>query len=330
MNPSRPTHRRLSASDGPKRQSSLQHVLLGLMLCLISATTGCAAKKNPAQPNPLACGLGNCPGALIGCTFSGDCRATLACNKKCSELAKDTAGEQACHLLCQVEEGKDSNCYRKVVQCFADNRCLPRAEEGKDGICPVTAANQSSVIKVGSLAELTGTWREVRGRNCGRPNSKWQGGYDKLKCRSSSWVMHKDSIWYHTSFAGTAGEQGVLPYLIAKPGIAADGGLEVHYTNPPLTPQDERWYVLSRPDPDWIAYTYCGQTPAGRYAGVNVMTRTGTLSGDAIPEPIADAFREDLARFGLSWDQFCSIDHAGCTPTQAKKDLIEHLSEQSK
>ena len=35
-----------------------------------------------------------------------------------------------------------------------------------------------------------------------------------------------------------------------KPKVTADGGLEVHYTNPPLTPQDERWYVLSRPQPD--------------------------------------------------------------------------------
>ncbi len=322
-------HRRLSTAGAQDQYGSLRLALLSLLLLLVSAATGCSAKKNPAQPNPLSCGLGNCPGALIGCSFSGDCRATLACNKKCSELAKDTAGEQACHLLCQVEEGKDSDCYRKVVQCFADNRCLPRAEEGKDGICPVTVANQSSVIKVGSLAELTGTWREVRGRNCGRPDSKWQGGYDKLKCRSSSWVAHEDSTWYHTSFAGTAGEQGALPYLIAKPGIDADGALAVHYTNPPLTPQDERWFVLSRPAPDWVAYTYCGQTPAGRYAGVNVMTRTGTLSGDAIPEPIVDAFREDLARFGLSWDRFCSIDHTGCTPPQAKKDLIEHLSEPS-
>jgi hypothetical protein len=274
--------------------------------------------------------LWNCPGALTGCTFSGDCRATLACNRKCSEKFKSGAGEQTCHLLCQVEEGRDSACYRKVVQCFADHRCLPRAKAGKDGICPVTDANRKSVVQLKDLGELTGTWHEIRGRNCGRAGSQWQGGYDALKCRSSSWVIHKDATWYHTSFAGTAGEQGVLPYLIARPEIAEDGGLDVHYTNPPLKPQEERWYVLSRPDPDWIAYTYCGHTPAGRYAGVNVITRSAVRSGDAIPEAVAQAMRKDLGRFGLKWDEFCSIDHKGCTPPQAMKDLLHDQSERAK
>ena len=113
-------------------------------LALFAAS--CATPKTQTQPNPLTCGLGNCPGALIGCTFSGDCRATLACNRKCSKIFKSGAGEQTCHLLCQVEEGRDSTCYRKVVQCFADHRCLPRAKAGKDGICPVTDANRKDAV----------------------------------------------------------------------------------------------------------------------------------------------------------------------------------------
>ena len=219
-------------------------------VCALLLAAGCTTKNAPDQPNALTCGLGNYPGSLIGCTFSGDCRATLACNRKCSELAKGGAGEQACHLLCQVEEGRDSACYRKVVQCFADHRCLPRARAGKDGICPVTTTTQERVIRLTDISTLEGTWHELRGRNCGREGSRWQGGYDALKCRSSSWVPEGERMWYHTSFAGSAGIKGKLPYLIAKPKVTADGGLEVHYTNPPLTPQDERWYVLSRPQPD--------------------------------------------------------------------------------
>ena len=275
-------------------------------------------------PNTLACGLGHCSAALLSCSMQPSCRATLGCNRRCSEEADGGPGEQACHLLCQVEEGRDSRAYRRVVQCFADHQCLPRAEAGRDGICPVTEENSERIVPVAELSDLHGTWHELRGRNCGRPDSDWQGGYDQLPCRSSSWVAREDETWYHTSFAGTAGEGGPLPYLIAEPEVTAEGALEVHYTNPPLTPQIERWYVLSQPHPDWITYTYCGETPAGSYAGVNVINRAGVLTGEQVPEDIAEAFRADLALFGLDWDAFCSIDHRSCTPPQPEADLQEH------
>ena len=285
---------------------------------------------NAALAGTLGCGIRHCSGPLIGCSVDSSCRETLNCNKQCSQLAKDTAGEQACHLLCQVEQGLNNKDYRNVVQCFADNNCLPRAEKGRDGICPVNEDNISTIVPLKDLEELSGTWREVRGRNCGQPDSNWQGGYDALKCRSSSWVLHEGQTWYHTSFAGTAGEQAVLPYLIANPEIAPDGGLDVHYTNPPLTPQVERWYVLSRPSPDWIAYTYCGQTPAGSYAGVNIITRSETLPGENIPVQVMERLQNDLGQFSLSWENFCSIDHNKCTPPQAKTDLLYNLETEVK
>jgi len=118
-----------------------------------------------------------------------------------------------------------------------------------------------------------------------------------------------------------------LPYLIAEPELsdASTGALAVHYLKPPLTPQNEAWYVLSRPTDDWIAYTYCGETPAGRYAGVNIITRSEVMSGDAIPGSVEEQLRLDLAKFGLDYDEFCAIDHAGCRPTQARQDLEEGL-----
>jgi hypothetical protein len=294
----------------------------------IVSISGCGPKQtstsNP-QPNTLGCGMRHCATKLMACSVNSECRATLACNRRCSELGEGTVGEQACHLLCQVEEGNNSALYREVVQCFAENSCLPRSEEGRDGICPVDENTLPLTIRVESLEGLEGTWREVRGRNCGRPDTNWQGGYDALECRSSSWVSHQDETWYHTSFAGTAGRQSELPYLIAEPSIAPDGGLDVHYTNPPLTPQVERWYVLSRPTDDWIAYTYCGHTPAGSYAGVNVITRSEVNSGDEVPPPVAEVFRRDLNTFGLEWDDFCSIDHSGCTEPQALPDFLESL-----
>ena len=46
--------------------------------------------------------------------------------------------------------------------------------------------------------------------------------------------------------------------LIAQPRLSDQepGLLEVLYINSALQPQHERWYVLCRPDPDWIMYAY--------------------------------------------------------------------------
>ncbi|MBN2800639.1 MAG: hypothetical protein JXX28_15965 [Deltaproteobacteria bacterium] len=302
---------------------------LGLapLLLLAGLATGCGSARDGAPPRTLACGMSHCPGPLTACGVSERCRDTLDCNRRCSEAHPDGVGEQTCHLLCQLEEGVDSRPYRRVVQCFADHACLPRAPEGLDGACPVTPENTGSIVPVESLSQLEGTWLELRGRNCGRPDSTWQGGYDHLGCRSSSWVPAGGDTWYHTSFAGSRGPAGPHPFLVAEPAVAPDGGLEVHYLNPPLTPQIERWYVLSRPDDDWIAYTYCGSTPAGSYAGANIITRSGVSAGADIPAEIAEAMREDLARFGLAWVDFCDIDHRGCAPPRARAEVLQRVAD---
>lgn len=311
-------------------RSSPFQCLMALAVALLAALCVPSASAKSPDPNPLWCGLRHCPGSLISCARDDSCGAILACNKACSER-EDPAGEQACHLLCQLEGGGDSQGYRDVVQCFADNTCLPQSPLDLDGICPVDASNLQATLPVQSFEELRGTWREVRGRNCGRPDSRqdaqWQGGYDALECRSSSWVERDERFWYHTSFSGEPTKER-LPYLIAEPEISTEDStaLAVHYLNPPLTPQNEAWYVLSRPTEDWIAYTYCGETPAGRYAGVNIITRSETLSGDAIPADVVEKLRSDLATFGLDYDEFCPIDHTECRPPQAATDLEEGLS----
>jgi len=111
--------------------------------------------------------------------------------------------------------------------------------------------------------------------------------------------------------------------LIAEPRLSEQepGLLEVFYINPPLQPQHERWYVLSRPHPDWIMYTYCGSTPVGEYAGVNVMTRAPGPSHAALPPEVEAAFRRAASEFNFSYEDMCITKHSQCPPVTAEKDV---------
>jgi hypothetical protein len=278
------------------------------------------------DPELLMCGLTKCPLEMILCVLEPACRATLECNAECGSAGAKSE-QQACHLVCQLAQGADSRMYSPLVQCFADNDCLPTLPEGTDGQCPVTSENIHKVHVLESLDEIEGTWLEVRGLNCGVPGSNWEGGYDALPCRSDSWVSYGDQWWYHTSFCaaaedGSCNEWGPV-HLIGEPRISDQepGLLEVPYINPPLQPQHERWYVLSRPDPDWIMYTYCGSTPAGEYAGLNVMTRTPEPSNDAMPPEVDAAFRQAAREFNFSYEDMCITDQSQCPPVTAEADV---------
>jgi hypothetical protein len=191
----------------------------------------------------------------------------------------------------------------------------------------VTSENIHKVHVLESLDEIEGTWLEVRGLNCGVPGSNWEGGYDALPCRSSSWIYDAQKWWYHTSFCDPAEDGGCneeeAVHLIAEPRLSDQepGLLEVFYINSALQPQHERWYVLCRPDPDWIMYTYCGSTPAGEYAGVNVMTRVPEPSNAAMPPEVDAAFRQAAREFDFAYEDMCITDQSQCPPVTAEEDV---------
>ena len=278
----------------------------------------------------LLCGIQTCPISFLECTLEAACLETLDCNSQCGS-AGEKAAQQACHLVCQLEQGDTSQAYGPLVQCFAKNGCLPTLPEGTDGRCPVTSENIDKVHVLARLDEIEGTWRETRGLNCGVAGSNWEGGYDALPCRSDSWVYNAQQWWYHTSFCtpaadGRCSEKGPV-HLIGEPVISAEepGLLEVPYTNPPLKPQHERWYILSRPDPDWIMYTYCGSTPVGEYAGLNVMTRVPDPSDTAMPPEVEAAFRQAARDFNFPFDDMCITDQSQCPPVTAAEDVQDWI-----
>lgn len=300
----------------------------GCGLALSQGSTSFPDADNAANSNLelLTCGLTKCTFQMILCLLDPACLETLACHAECGS-AGARSEQQACHLFCQLAQGEKSEIYRDLIQCFADNRCLPSLPEGTDGRCLVTRENIHKVHALKSLDEIKGTWLEIRGLNCGVPGSNWEGGYDALPCRASSWVSAAEKWWYHTSFCAPAenrscNEKGTVQ-LIAEPMLSDQepGLLEVFYINPPLQPQNERWYILSRPDPDWIMYTYCGSTPVGEYAGVNVITRAPEPSNAKMPAEVEAAFRQAASEFNFLYEDMCITDQSQCPPVTAEKDV---------
>jgi hypothetical protein len=314
----------------------VNRVYLTTFVLLVSALSqGCACLPNPdnaadSDLELLMCGLTNCTLQMVLCILEPACRDTLACNSECGSAGAHSQ-QQACHLVCQLAQGRMSAIYGSLVQCFANNACLPTLPAGTDGQCLVTSENIHKVHVLESFDEIEGTWLEIRGLNCGVPGSNWEGGYDALPCASDSWVHIAQQWWYHTSFCAPAensscSEKGVV-HLIAEPRLSEQeaGLLEVFYTNPPLQPQHERWYILSRPDPDWIMYTYCGSTPIGEYAGVNIMTRSPEPSNAAMPPDVEAAFRQAARDFNFAYDDMCITDQSACPPVTAEQDVQDWI-----
>ncbi len=305
------------------------YVIFAILILAVSQGCGYLADPDNVVNSDLEvflCGTTNCPLQMILCVLEPDCRAALACNRECGSTGAQSE-QQACHLFCQLGQGETSEIYRSLVQCFARNGCLPSLPKGTDGRCLVTSDNIHKVHVLESLDEIEGTWLETRGLNCGVPGSNWEGGYDALPCRSDSWVYHAQQWWYHTSFCAPANdtscsEEGAV-HMIGVPRLSDQepGLLEVFYSNPPLQPQHERWYILSRPDPDWILYTYCGATPIGEYAGVNVMTRAAEPSDAAMPPEVDAAFRQAAKTFDFPYEDMCITDQSQCPPVTAEEEV---------
>jgi hypothetical protein len=310
------------------------------VLLILALSQGCVLLPNTDNPansdiEVLACGMTKCTSQMILCLLDPACREALACNAECGSAGARSA-QQACHLFCQLAQGEKSETYRQLVQCFADNGCLPTLPEGTDGQCLVTSDNIYKVYVLGSVDELRGTWLEIRGLNCGVPGSRREGGYDALPCRSSSWVYAAQRWWYYTSFCapaenGSCNEKGAV-HLVAESKLSDQepGLLEIFYANPPLQPQHERWYILSRPDPDWIMYTYCGSNPVGEYAGVNVMTRVPGASNAAMPPEVEAAFRQAAREFNFTYEDMCITDQSQCPPVTAEEDVQDWVTNKAR
>lgn len=84
------------------------------------------------------------------------------------------------------------------------------------------------------------------------------------------------------------------------------------YIDPPLTPENEEWRVLSWPHPDWMLYIYCGYTPTGTYTGGSVVSRLDRPAGSDIPKYVEEIFKKTAVQFGFDYDSMCVSDVTKC------------------
>lgn len=267
---------------------------------VIVLTVGMFAVANGGTPS--VCSSLHCPLQLLSCMMQDQCRDALMCNARCQHQT-DVVG---CNLLCQFNYGYKDELYINMLQCMQENDCLPVLP--MSGKCLKTNKTVSSIT---DYEQIKGRWWIVRGLNCGQEG--WTGGFDAFPCQYDDFV-EEDGTWMdHIGYCGGRDSVCSSPYIntVARAEITEPGVLSHYYLDAPLLPQVEEWYILSRPHPDWMLYTYCGSTPTGPYGGGSVVTRSGLKPSD-IPDWIEREFIAVAAEHGFDYHDMCLSDNTDC------------------
>jgi len=260
----------------------------------------------------------HCYDQAKACGTEWSCIKAGACNADCQFFHKKTS--ESCNLLCELNYGYNSTKYRNLMQCMADYKCLPNNTKS-DGKCLATdqqtIQNLTQLSQIGQEGNTSGKWWIVRGLNCAQ-NSDWPAGFDYFPCQRDEFVPDPTdptppphNRWIdHIAYCGGNKNKCSTPmlYTVANVTIDTPGVMTHYYTDPPLTPQDEEWRVLSFPHPDWMLYIYCGSTPTGPYAGGSVVARHPIKTAGAIPKWVEDIFRAKAKEFDFDYDTMCISD----------------------
>lgn len=283
-------------------------VLALAVLALSGMSNSAPLSENPLnlRGNPATCLLLHCASQSASCMADSTCRSAAICNAKCS----GSSNEQACNLVCELNLGYNSTKYRTLMQCMADNACLPTSPP--DGIC--LANDTQTITNLTDMSQVAGKWWIVRGLNCGQEG--WPAGFDYFPCQRDEFVPGPtpDSVWIdHIAYCGGQNNSCTTPlvYTVANVSITSPGVMTHWYTDPPLTPQTEEWRVLSWPHPDWMLYIYCGTVPTGPYAGGSVVSRTARRA-DEIPAYVEAEFIRVAQQFAFDYNTMCISDDSSC------------------
>ena len=137
-----------------------------------------------------SCVSQHCAREAEECGKQWSCVRASACNANCQFFHKKTS--EACNLECELSYGYNSTAYRTMMQCMADNKCLPVGKKS-DGIC--LAQDNQTIQNLTSLAQIgedpaegkSGKWWIVRGQNCAQ-NADWPAGFDGFPCQRDEFV----------------------------------------------------------------------------------------------------------------------------------------------
>ena len=241
------------------------------------------------------------------CGTEWSCIQAGVCNANCETFHKST--KERCDLLCELNYGYNSTKYRALLQCMNEHDCLPHNNK-PDGIC--LAKENQTVTNLTSVSQIFGKWWVVQGENCAQ-NPTWPAGFDWFPCQSNAFSDPSgQQAVDHIMYCGGADNKCTTKLLntYANVTLSSPGTLTHDYTDPPLTPQTEKWFVVSWPHPDWMLYVYCGSTPTGKYNGGAVVTRISRheAKSSAMPYYVHAIFKAKAKELNFDLDTMCKSD----------------------
>ena len=104
------------------------------------------------------------------------------------------------------------------------------------------------------------------------------------------------------SKGGGAGIKTVANATINTPGVIT------HTYDSALSPQIEKWIVVSHPSPDYMLIYWCGNIPIQAYNGGLLLSRH--RNDENMSQSVRDQLRNAASKFGLNFDNMCSSDNA--------------------
>ena len=106
------------------------------------------------------------------------------------------------------------------------------------------------------------------------------------------------------SKGGGAGIKTVANATITSPGVIT------HTYDSALSPQIEKWIVVSHPSPDYMLIYWCGNIPIQAYNGGLLLSRH--RNDNNMSQSVRDQLRNAASKFGLNFDHMCSSDNTWC------------------
>jgi len=258
---------------------------------------------------PLKCVLGSCLHITAKCFMNTNCRNTVNCIEKCTSNER-LARVAGCAYTCEMTHGYENEEFLDEIKCLVNNGCLTNYP--RDGICH--GDDSHGIPNLKSLDQVKGDWWVTRGLNCGQSDD-YPGGYDGYPCQHERFIKQESGQWINrvTYCDGKNDEclaSGIIE-TIANVSLPAPGVVQHDYTDAPLSPQVEKWRIVSWPNEgDYLMMLWCGRLPILEYNGGIILSRH--RSDKDMPKSTLDIFKKLSDKHGIPWSEWCPSNNEHC------------------
>ena len=257
-----------------------------------------------------ACVGYNCLSSMMKCIQNEACKATLDCITEC-QLTQPRNKQAMCAYICEVTDGYMNDEFEETMLCMIEGNCM--SNYPKDGEC--VAKDEDAVQTITDISQIAGEWWVIKGLNCGN-SEDYPGGYDWFPCQHERWTQREDGSWFNRiSFCAGKDNTCISRGGGAGIGTIANATMEVpgvitHQYDSALSPQIEKWRIVSHPHPDYMLVYWCGKIPIQEYNGGLLFSRR--QNDKDMPKEAKDELRTVAAKFGKDFDDMCSSDNSWC------------------